>query len=115
MLGKLQKTLSLVRLTFFLTPYSRRLDWYFEHAMRKTQLAGRLARQSGVTKAEAADRLDRVVHQIVTNLRKGRVAMLPGLGQFLPSKAPGEKWVFEFKSEVSSDDSERQGGGDARR
>jgi nucleoid DNA-binding protein len=64
--------------------------------MRKIQLAGRLARQSGVTKAEAADRLDRVVHQIVTKLRKGESANLPGLGHFLPAKAPGEKWIFEF-------------------
>jgi len=67
--------------------------------MRKTQLAGRLARQSGVTRAEAADRLDRIVHNIVTNLRKGRAAALPGLGQFLPGKAPGEKWIFEFEKD----------------
>jgi nucleoid DNA-binding protein len=72
--------------------------------MRKIQLAGRLARQSGVTKAEAADRLDRVVHQIVTNLRKGRSATLPGLGQFLPGKSPGQKWIFEFEK-----DDERSG------
>ena len=60
--------------------------------MRKTQLTSRLARQSGVTKAEAADQLDRVVHQIVTKLRKGRPAALPGLGHF----EPGETWKFEF-------------------
>jgi nucleoid DNA-binding protein len=83
--------------------------------MRKTQLAGQLARQSGVTKAEAADRLDRVVHQIVTNLRKGRVANLPGLGQFLPSRAPGEKWAFEFKKNLDSPNDEGQRSGDARR
>jgi nucleoid DNA-binding protein len=83
--------------------------------MRKTQLAGQLARQSGVTKAEAADRLDRVVHQIVTNLRKGRAAALPGLGHFLPSKAPGEKWAFEFKTNSDSKNNEGQRSGDARR
>lgn len=60
--------------------------------MRKLQLANRLARQSGVTKAEAADELDRVVHEIIANLRKGRPAALPGLGQF----HPGETWRFEF-------------------
>jgi nucleoid DNA-binding protein len=64
--------------------------------MRKTELAGRLARQSGVSKAEAADRLDRLVHKIVSNLRKGRSAALPGLGQFLPAKSPGDPWIFEF-------------------
>jgi nucleoid DNA-binding protein len=83
--------------------------------MRKTQLAGQLARQSGVTKAEAADRLDRVVHQIVTSLRKGRGADLPGLGHFLPSKAPGEKWAFEFKKDSDSKYNEGQRSGDARR
>ncbi len=60
--------------------------------MRKIQLASKLARQSGVTRAEAADQLDHVVHNIVTNLRKGKPANLPGLGQF----TPGDKWTFEF-------------------
>ncbi|MCU1259449.1 MAG: hypothetical protein JWO80_2334 [Bryobacterales bacterium] len=61
--------------------------------MRKTLLTNSLAREAGVTKAEAADQLDRVVHQIVTSLRRGRPATLPGLGQF----QPGEVWRFEFE------------------
>jgi nucleoid DNA-binding protein len=61
--------------------------------MRKTQLSRRLARESGVTKAEAADRLDSMVHQIVSDLRKGRTAALPGLGQF----RPGKIWTFDFE------------------
>ncbi len=60
--------------------------------MRKTQFASKLARRSGVTRAEAADQLDQVVHKIVTNLRKGKPASLPGLGQF----QPGVTWQFEF-------------------
>jgi nucleoid DNA-binding protein len=63
--------------------------------MRKIQLTGRLARESGVTKAEAADRLDRVVHDIISNLRKGRHTSLPGLGQF----RPGKPWKFDFEKE----------------
>jgi nucleoid DNA-binding protein len=59
--------------------------------MSKT-LTTRLARQAGVTRAEAADQLDRVFHQIVTDLRKGRSAALPGLGKF----TPGTTWKFEF-------------------
>jgi nucleoid DNA-binding protein len=62
-----------------------------------------MARQSGVTKAEAADRLDRVVHQIVTRLRKGHVAALPGLGHFEPPKSRGEAWVFKFEKDRSGD------------
>jgi len=61
--------------------------------MKKSQLAKRLAKQSGVSNAEAADRLDRVVNQIISNLRKGQSAPLPGLGHF----TPGRKWDFRFE------------------
>ncbi|HXK04154.1 MAG TPA: HU family DNA-binding protein [Verrucomicrobiae bacterium] len=50
--------------------------------MKKPEIVRRLARQTGVSEAEAADRLDRVVHQIVTGLRNGRAPSLPGLGRF---------------------------------
>jgi len=52
--------------------------------MKKAEIARRLARKSGVTRAEAADRLDRVVYEILSSLRKGRKATLPGLGTFMP-------------------------------
>ena len=63
--------------------------------MRKPEIAKRLARQSGVSKAEAADQLDRVVHQIISKLRQGKTAPLPGLGQF----TPGPEGSYEFKKE----------------
>ena len=50
--------------------------------MKRPDIVKTMARRSGVTPAEAADRLDRTVHQIVTNLRKGRPSPLPGLGVF---------------------------------
>jgi len=50
--------------------------------MKKPELAKRMARRSGVTEAEAADRLDRVVYQILDKLRHGQEAPLPGLGRF---------------------------------
>jgi nucleoid DNA-binding protein len=50
--------------------------------MKKPEIARDLARQSGVTEAEAADRLDHVVHDILAKLRSGKSAILPGLGQF---------------------------------
>ena len=59
--------------------------------MKKPSLAGMLAKQSRVSRAVAADRIDRVVHRIMTRLRKGESARVPGLGQF----APGETWTFE--------------------
>jgi nucleoid DNA-binding protein len=50
--------------------------------MRKPEIAKKLARRSGVTEAEAADRLDRIVYQILERLRRGHEAPLPGLGKF---------------------------------
>ncbi len=52
--------------------------------MKKEEIARRMARESGLTRAEAADRLDRVVHGILSNLRRGRKTALPGLGTFTP-------------------------------
>jgi|GEM_PF-463312 len=62
--------------------------------MKKHDLAGRLARQSGVSKAAAADRIDRLVHEILRRLRKGQPAALPGLGTFLPGPRP----AFRFET-----------------
>ena len=63
--------------------------------MRKPEIAKRLARQSGVSSAEAADQLDRVVHQILSKLRRGKTAPFPGLGQF----TPGPKGSYQFQKE----------------
>jgi nucleoid DNA-binding protein len=60
--------------------------------MRKSELANRLAKQAGVSTAEAADQLNHVVSQIISNLKKGQTAQLPGLGEFMP----GSKWNFKF-------------------
>ena len=57
--------------------------------MKKPEIASRLARRAGVTKAEAADHLDRVVHEILSHLKKGRAAPLPGLGRFKPLEGGG--------------------------
>jgi nucleoid DNA-binding protein len=53
--------------------------------MKKLEIARRMARQSGITRAEAADRLDEVVSEILSSLRKGEPAPLPGLGRFVPA------------------------------
>jgi nucleoid DNA-binding protein len=66
--------------------------------MKKPDIAKHMARESGVTEAEAADRLDRVVHQILTNLRRGRSAPLPGMGKFT-SSADG---IIEFEPDKGS-------------
>ena len=50
--------------------------------MKKEQLTRRLAKQSRISTAAAADQVDRVVHKILKRLRKGQNASLPGLGTF---------------------------------
>ena len=61
--------------------------------MKKPDIAKRIARQTGLSEAEAADRLDHVVHQILRKLRQGKEASLPGLGTFTPR--PGGKVAFQ--------------------
>ena len=50
--------------------------------MKKREIAKIMARQSGGTQGEAADRLDRVVQAILAGVRRGETARLPGLGYF---------------------------------
>ena len=50
--------------------------------MKQQDIAKQMARQSGVTQGEAADRLDRVVHDILVRLREGKSAPFPGMGRF---------------------------------
>jgi nucleoid DNA-binding protein len=50
--------------------------------MKKQDIAKRIARQFGVSRAAAADRVDGVVNQILADLRRGRKTSLPGLGTF---------------------------------
>ncbi len=61
-----------------------------------------MARESGVTRAEAADKLDRMVHGILTNLKHGRKTVLPGLGAFLPDGG-GARFEFEARERDGED------------
>jgi nucleoid DNA-binding protein len=69
--------------------------------MKKPEIARRLARQSGITKAAAADELDRVVHRILVNLRKGRDTAIRGLGIFVPG--PGGAPVLHPEKDASDE------------
>ena len=51
--------------------------------MQKSDLAKELARRMRLTRAEAADELDRVVHGLMRRLKKGEAASLPGFGTFV--------------------------------
>jgi len=60
--------------------------------MKNQQLARRLAKESRITTAAAADQLDRVLHDILKRVRSGQSASFPGLGTFLPNRKNG----FQF-------------------
>lgn len=61
--------------------------------MKKPDIARCLARRTGLSAGEAADRLDGVVQQILTRLRQGQEASLPGLGKF--HVGPDGKLTFQ--------------------
>lgn len=61
--------------------------------MKKPDIAKQLAKLSRVSQAEAADRLDGVLHKILSDLRQGREAVLPGLGKF--KNGPDGRLAFE--------------------
>jgi nucleoid DNA-binding protein len=48
--------------------------------MKKSDIARWMARQSKTSVGQAADCLDRLVREIVADLRRGQDATLPGLG-----------------------------------
>ena len=50
--------------------------------MKTPDIAKQMARQAGVSPAEAADRLNGAVRQLLTDLRRRREPELPGLGRF---------------------------------
>jgi nucleoid DNA-binding protein len=64
--------------------------------MKNPEIAKRIARQSGVSQAEAADRLEAVVHQILTRLREGKETPFGGLGKFM--HGPDGRVAFELEA-----------------
>jgi nucleoid DNA-binding protein len=61
--------------------------------MRKAEIAKQLARRARVSQGEAADRLDLILRRILSDLREGREAALPGLGKF--KHGPDGQVAFE--------------------
>jgi nucleoid DNA-binding protein len=55
--------------------------------MNKRELARQLARNTGVSRGEAADQIDRMVNDVLKQLRSGHSADLPGFGRFAVNEA----------------------------
>lgn len=61
--------------------------------MTRHDLTDLLAKRSSIKKSRAAEEVSRMVHGILTTLRKGESARLPGLGRFEPGPTP----TFKFE------------------
>ena len=61
--------------------------------MKNPELARKFARRSNSTVGEAADRLDRIVGEIVRKLKQGEPARLPGVGEF--TRNPDGRVAFQ--------------------
>jgi hypothetical protein len=66
--------------------------------MKREQLARRLAKESGITPAAAADQLDQILNGLLQRVRQGHSASLPGLGTFWP----GPRAAFYFEESLPS-------------
>jgi len=67
--------------------------------MKKPDIVKRIARRSGVSTGEAADRMDGAVREILANLRRRKAAPFPGLGKFTRDSEGGV--AFERQREQS--------------
>ena len=59
--------------------------------MKKEELTNEIARCSKMSRAAAADQLDRMVEEILRRVRRGEPAEIPGLGTL----RPGQEVSFE--------------------
>lgn len=55
--------------------------------MKRSELARELARRQGVPEAEARDRVDEAVHDILKKLKQGKPVSLPGIGKLVAKPA----------------------------
>jgi nucleoid DNA-binding protein len=73
--------------------------------MKKKELARLLAKQSHITRAAAADQIDRVLHNILKRVRRGQSASLPGLGTFRPDRKSG--FQFDVTGPLRTEDAKK--------
>jgi nucleoid DNA-binding protein len=57
-------------------------------AMKREEIAKKLARQAGLSNSAARNEVDELVRTILQKLRKGQQVKLPGVGKLLGNKKP---------------------------
>lgn len=55
--------------------------------MKREELARQLAERRHISRAEACDELDQMVHQILKALRQGEPADMPGVGRLTSAES----------------------------
>jgi len=70
---------------------------YDSYGMKKDQVTRRLAKESHVATAVAADQVDRIVSDLLMRVRRGESASLPGLGTF----QSGSQREFQFDRDLA--------------
>jgi nucleoid DNA-binding protein len=66
--------------------------------MEKNDFTKKFAQRTRSTRAAAADRVDRVVNNLLRRLRAGKAASLPGLGTLLPPVGDAKSQVKHPRS-----------------
>jgi nucleoid DNA-binding protein len=58
--------------------------------MKRQEIARQLAQSGHMSRAEACDELDQVVHKILLSLRHGQAAEVPGVGRLSAGAEQGD-------------------------
>jgi nucleoid DNA-binding protein len=58
--------------------------------MKREELARRFASENRVSRAQARDQVDALVHKILKSVRQGRAVDLPGLGRLVGKPRPAQ-------------------------
>jgi nucleoid DNA-binding protein len=61
--------------------------------MKQSTLIRRLARETGLSRADAADQLDSLVGDILARIRRGKSKSIKGLGSFYPDTSRTVRFV----------------------
>jgi nucleoid DNA-binding protein len=65
--------------------------------MKKARIARVLAKKEKTSVAEAADRIDQLVHNLLVRIRHGETVQWPGLGIFRPDPETGIRFERELR------------------
>jgi nucleoid DNA-binding protein len=68
--------------------FGLRRFYYLLDAMKREELAKKLARQTGLSELAARNEVDELVQSVLNKLRQGLPVKLPGVGKLLGNKKP---------------------------